>query len=237
MPRPLSVRALNRALLEERPLTLAELGRRLAERWPDRDPTSMAYGIRHLLPLVQVPPRGLWGKSGASRCTTAEHWLGRPLARDTSPEEMVVRYLAAFGPATTADVQAWSGLRGLGPLMERLRPQLRTYEDERGSLLLDVPGAPLPDPETAAPPRFLPDYDNVLLAHAERSRVIADGRRSVGIGRPTVLVDGFVAATWKLSGSTLSIEPMERLDRAPIEAEAARLLEFLAVPDPRIEWG
>jgi hypothetical protein len=224
-------------LLEERPLTLAELGRRLAESWPDRDPTSLSYGIRHLLPLVQVPPRGLWGKSGASRCTTAEHWLGRALAADSTPDRMILRYLAAFGPATTADVQAWSGLRGLRPVMERLRPRLRAVQDERGRELFDVPGAPLPDPDTPAPPRFLPDYDNVLLAHADRSRVIADGRRSVGIGRPTVLVDGFVAATWKLDGSCLRIAPFEPLDRTPVATEAGRLLEFLNVRNPRIEWG
>jgi hypothetical protein len=232
--------AAGRRLLEERPLTLAELGKRLSERWPDRDPTSLAYGIRHLVPMIQVPPRGLWGKSGASRSTTAEHWLGQPMGADASPEPMTLRYLAAFGPATTADVQAWSGLRGLKPVMEGLRPRLRVLRDQSGRELFDVRDAALPDEDTPAPVRFLPDYDNVLLAHADRTRVIADGRRSVGIGRPTVLVDGFVAAVWSLRAGVLRIETFERLaesDCAAVENEGKRLLEFLGAEESRIEWG
>jgi hypothetical protein len=236
--------AAGRRLLEEQPLTLAELGNALGALWPGRDPTSLAYGIRHLLPIVQVPPRGLWGKGGASRSTTAEHWLGAAMGDDASPEPMIRRYLAAFGPASTADVQAWSGLRGLKPVLERMRPGLRAFQDEHGRELFDVPNGPLPDPGEPAPVRFLPDYDNLLLAHADRSRVIADGRRSAGIGRPTVLVDGFVAATWTLRSGLLRIEPFERLskrDRAEVEAEGALLLDFLGGRSkPRaytIEWG
>jgi len=227
-----------RALVEEQPRTMTELRALLHARWPDRDAPSLAYAIRNLLPLVQVPPRGLWGVGGLPTLTSAEAWLGRPLARRPSLGGMVRRYLGAFGPASVMDVQEWSGLTRLGVVVERLRPKLRVFRDERGTELFDLPGAPRPQPDTPAPPRFLPEYDNLMVAHADRSGVVAeadrgritvDGREIVG----TVLVDGFAGGTWKIhrkgGRALLAVAPFARLARtqaAALAEEGERLLAF-----------
>jgi hypothetical protein len=235
--------AAGRALLEERPRTAKELGRLLQEQWPERDATSLARAIRHLVPLVQVPPRGIWGAGGPAAHTTAEAWLGRPLDPDPSLDQMVVRYLGAFGPATVKDVQTWSGLTRLGEVTERLRPRLRTFRDEHGKELFDLPDAPRPGPDTSSPPRFLPEFDNLILSHADRTRIIADDHRNViasknGMVPATVLVDGFVRGTWKTEGTrgkaTLVIEPFEPLskqDRDALAEEGERLIRFVAEPE------
>jgi hypothetical protein len=235
--------AAGRALLEERPRTAKELGAILRERWPERDPASLARAIRHLLPLVQVPPRGVWGKSGPAAHTTAEAWLGRSLDSEPSLEEMVVRYLGAFGPATVKDAQTWSGLTRVGEVVDRLRPRLSTFRDERGGELFDLPDAPRPDLDVPAPPRFLPEFDNLILSHADRTRVIADEYRKAiasknGMVPATFLVDGFVRGTWKTERSrgkaTLLIEPFEPLsenDRDALAEEGERLVRFMAVPE------
>jgi hypothetical protein len=234
--------AAGRALLEKRPRTAGELGVLLRERWPESDPASLARAVRHLVPLVQVPPRGVWGMSGQTTHTTAEAWLGRPLDPDPSPEEMVVRYLGAFGPAGVKDAQTWSGLTRLGEVVDRLRPRLSTFRDERGRELFDLPDAPRPDPDTPAPPRFLPEFDNLILSHADRTRVIADDYRKTiasrnGMVPATFLVDGFVRGTWKTQRTrgkaTLVIEPFEALsgnDRDALAEEGERLLRFMAQP-------
>jgi Winged helix DNA-binding domain len=238
-----SLVAAGRALLEEKPRTAKELGKLLQERWPERDPASLARAIRHLLPLVQVPPRGVWGESGPAAHTTAESWLGRPLDPTPSIEDVVLRYLGAFGPATVKDVQIWSGLSRLGEVIERLRPRLRMFRDERGKELFDVPDAPMPGLGTPAPPRFLPEFDNLILSHADRTRFIAEEHRKAlasknGMVPAAFLVDGFVRGTWKTERSrgraTLEIEPFEPLakeHRDALAEEGERLIRFVVEPD------
>ncbi len=233
--------AAGRELVDEQPRTFAELGALLSPRLDGRDPQALAMGVRAAVALVQVPPRGVWGESGPARHTSAEAWLGRPLGSGATADELVLRYLEAFGPATVKDVQTWSGLTRLNEVVARLRPQLRSFTDEHGAQLWDVQDGLLPDADRPAPVRFLPDYDNVLLSHADRTRVIAAEHRPLifsGNGvHPTVLVDGFAAARWSSDrgkrSSTLVVEPFAKLtaaDRGAIAEEAARLLELLA-PD------
>ena len=132
---------------------------------------SLGYAIRWNVPLVQIPPRGLWGRGGQPVLETVERWLGAPLSKNPSLDDLVLRYLAAFGPATAKDASVWSWLTGLGEVVERLRPRLVTYRDEAGRELFDVPDVALPDPETPAPVRLLPEFDNLLLSHDDRSRM------------------------------------------------------------------
>jgi hypothetical protein len=239
------VLAFARPLLAERPRTGAELRAAMAERFPDLHPGALAYACRNRLAAVQVPPRGVWGRTGQVALTTAEAWLGRPLAERPSIDDVVLRYLAAFGPAAPADVAAWSRLTGMRAVLDRLRPRLRPFRDERGRELLDLPDAPRPDPATPAPPRFLPEFDNVVLSHADRTRVMADDdrRRLFGPGLPVrglVLVDGFARASWAVEGDALVVRsagPLTGDERDDVAAEGARLLAFLgaAATDVRFE--
>jgi DNA glycosylase AlkZ-like len=225
--------AVGRELIASEPRTRAELEPLLAERWPDVDPVSLAHAIRYLAPAVHVPPRGLWRASGQARWTTAESWLGRELD-DPSPDEAVLRYLRSFGPASVNDIQAWSGLTRLREVTTRLGDRLRSFEDEHGRRLLDVPDGPLPDPETPAPVRFLPPFDNTILSHADRSRIIAPGHRVTIAGdrlMRTFLVDGFVAGTWQIAGGTLDVRPVRRLtrqERDEVVTEGELLIGFVA---------
>ena len=152
---------------------------------------------------------------------------------------MVLRYLAAFGPAATADIRSWSGLTGVREIIERLRPRLVTFRDERGRELFDLPDAPRPDPETPASPRFLPEYDNILLSHDDRGRIMRDNQ---GLPMPagrggelgSLLVDGFLGGMWRINRdrgkATLVIEAggsWTKADRMAIAEEGARLLAFM----------
>ncbi|KUP98147.1 winged helix DNA-binding domain-containing protein [Thermobifida cellulosilytica] len=232
-----AVAAAGRALVEERPLTFSELGRELAGQWPDRDPTALAHTVRALVPLVQLPPRGVWGRSGRAVHTSAEHWLGRPLDRSGTVQDLVLRYLAAFGPATVRDAQVWCGLTGLGEVVDGLRPRLAVFRGEDGAELFDLPDAPRPDPDTPAPVRFLYDFDNLLRSHADRRRVLTVDLAAFtprnGNTPHTVLVDGTVAALWtatvRRGTATLAVRPLRPLGAAEDEvaAEGVRLLAFL----------
>jgi hypothetical protein len=233
-------------LLDADALTPGEIGARLAEQWPGTPPGSLAEAARSLLPLVQVPPRALWQRSGQVRLATATAWLGKPRGKPLTIDDLVVRYLAAFGPASTADVQTWSGLSRLGEVVERLDPRLVKLKSEGGQTLYDIPDASRPDPDTPAPVRLVAPFDNILLSHANRTRVISDEHRKRlfsgknGVFPGTVLVDGFVAGTWELAGkgdtTSLRVQPYAGLADevlAEITSEGNRLLDrAFGVADP-----
>jgi Winged helix DNA-binding domain len=225
-----------RRLVDREALTPGEIGAGLAEQWPDTPPGALAEAARSLLPLVQVPPRAVWQRSGQVRLTTATAWLGKPRGKQHTVDQLVMRYLAAFGPASASDVQTWSGLTRLSEVLERLK--LERLKSEGGQTLYDIPDAPRPDPDTPAPVRLVAPFDNILLSHAERSRVISDEHRKRlfsgknGAFPGTVLVDGFVAGTWELVGkgdaTSIRVQPYIRLKKGvigEIETEGKRLLQ------------
>jgi len=230
--------------LAQAPLTRGQLAERLAPRWPDHDPASLAYAATHLLQLVQVPPRGLWGSGGQAAWFLAAAWLDDPSLSAAEParalEQLVLRYLGAYGPATVNDIQAWSGLSRLREVTDRLGARLRSFTGPDGAELLDLPDAPRPGPDAPAPPRFLPEYDNLLLSFADRSRVIPDARpvplpAGLGATTGTLLADGFWAAEWTITRgpdrAVLEIRPFGPLGMVrqdAIGAEGSRLLEFAA---------
>ncbi|MFI2415482.1 winged helix DNA-binding domain-containing protein [Streptomyces sp. NPDC018947] len=227
---------LARELVEAEPRTMKQLREALLLHWPDADPQALAVAARCRLPLVQVTPRGLWGRGGQVELTTAEHWFGRPAEPVPAPDGTVLRYLAAFGPASVKDMQTWAGLTRLRDAFERLRPRLLTFRAPDGTELFDLPDAPRPDPDTPAPPRLLPEYDNLLLSHADRARLVPPEHR----GRTwrgnqayrVLLVDGFVAGLWKLEDATLVVEPFGRITGAGRDEIAAEGERMLAVMHP-----
>ena len=230
-----AVVAAGREALEREPRSPAALGEALSARWPDRDRASLAYAARIMLPLVQVPPRGLWRKTGRTVNTTAEAWLGVPMGTDGDPAPLIRRYLAAFGPATPADVRTWSWLTGVREVLERMRPTLATYRDEAGRELFDLPDAAIADPDLPAPVRFLPQYDNVFLSHDDRSRI--SGELSWGlefVWKGVLLVDGGIAGAWRVrrdgTVATMTIElgrVLSPAERRELDEEAERLGAFL----------
>ncbi|MGB3327840.1 MAG: winged helix DNA-binding domain-containing protein [Thermomicrobiales bacterium] len=230
--------ALGRDLVSREPRTTAAMRPILAERWPDASLHAMTQAINYLLPMVQVPPRGIWGESGQPMLTTLETWTGEALPAEPDIDAIVLRYLAAFGPASVADVQQWSGLTRLGTVFSRLRPHLVSFRGEDGRELFDLPEAPRPNADEPVPVRILAPFDNVLIGYKDRHRILPPGHQQLvftqnGLIRPTVLVDGFAAGIISIGRkrevATLSIDlfhPIPAAAREEIEQEALRLLAF-----------
>ena len=225
-------------LFAEMPRTLSEVGGTIEDRWPGASRRDLGDALSTLVPLVQIPPRGIWGQRAPARNTTVEVWLGRrPEAPAEALENLVLRYLQAYGPASSADIRAWSGLSGLPAVIKELRPRLQTFRDERRRELLDVPGAPLPNSDTQAPVRFLPAFDNAVLGYDDRSRIIDDEHRGLSVqGARFVLIDGRVAGVWTSSPADgdmveVAVAPLRRIsktERTLVGDEAQRLSHFLA---------
>jgi hypothetical protein len=227
-----------RACLDEQPRTFEDLRAVLEKAWPGLDPRALGYAVRMHLPLVQVPTDTRWGWPGAACFAVAESWIGRTLGKGGGAAALVLRYLGAFGPATVRDAQTWSGMRSLADAFATLRPKLKVFHDEKGRELFDLPRAPRPAASTPAPVRFLPDYDNLVLAHADRTRVVPDAHRprlaTKNLQVPaTFLVDGFVAGSWKIerarSAAALVATPFETLSRktrTELIEEGTALLRF-----------
>ncbi|QIP83933.1 winged helix DNA-binding domain-containing protein [Streptomyces sp. Tu 2975] len=241
--------ALARELVEEEPQSMKELREALLAHWPDADPFALSVAARCSLPLVQVTPRGLWGRSGQVRLTTAERWFDRPSEPEPDAEDAVRRYLAAFGPASVKDFQTWSGLTRTREVFERLRPGLVVFQDEYGMELFDLPDAPRPDAGTPAPARLLPEFDNLLLSHADRRRVVSAEHKGLtwrgNQAHCTFLLDGFLAGIWRLEESgdraTVTLQPFDaptRAQREELTGEAERMLRTMrADAAPEVRFG
>jgi hypothetical protein len=223
-------------LFAEEPRTLGDVARAVGGRWPDVAARDLGDALGTLVPLVQTPPRGVWGERAPARSITVEAWLGRrPEATPGGLDDLVLRYLRAYGPASSADVRAWSGLSGLPAVIRRLRPRLRSFRDERRRELLDLADAPLPTADTEPPVRFLPAFDNAVLGYADRSRIIDDEHRGLSVeGARFVLVDGRVAGVWTASNGTAGVEvavsALRRLsatEQDSVHEEAVQLAHFL----------
>ncbi|MFF4249534.1 winged helix DNA-binding domain-containing protein [Streptomyces sp. NPDC001822] len=221
------------------PRTMTAIADALAARWPA--PGRRALGemvVAALVPMVQMPPRGLWRVKAGVRNTPLAAWLGReadasaPQGTDPVGEAMVRRYLAAYGPAASADLRAWCGLAGLPAAVAAVRGELISFRDERGRELLDLPDAPRPDPGMPAPVRFLPAFDNAILGYHDRSRIIDDAHRGLSVeGARVVLVDGRVSATWTVEAGAVTVSPLRGLvgsERAEVVEEGGRLAAFLS---------
>ena len=225
--------------VREQPRTFAEIRDLLATLEPEHDVAAMGYAARTFVPVVQIPSSGEWGYDSRAPYLAAETFLGTPLDDDARPHELIRRYLAAFGPASVRDAQNWSGLTGLKPAFEELRDELCAFRDEHGVELFDVADGLLADAGASAPPRFLPEFDNILLGHHDRSRIVSDlDRKRIALKAarmlPTFLVDGVVHGAWSVDltrgAATLTVTPFRPLkakDRRAVAAEAEQLARFL----------
>lgn len=228
-----------RPFFEAQPRSQLEQRDFLTTLAPERDANALAYVVRSYLPLIQTPPGGIWGKGGSTPYALADRWLEQPLNPDPDPCPLLWRYLAAFGPASVMDMQAWSGLPKLKDAVASMREQLIAYQDESGKELFDLPDGEISAADTPAPVRFIPEYDNLIISHADRTRIIADADRpkvflSAARVLSTFLVDGFVAGTWKAEvqkkTATLVITPFAKLTASARKAlleEGERLLRFI----------
>ncbi|RMI30945.1 winged helix DNA-binding domain-containing protein [Nocardia stercoris] len=240
---PEEVRARGQKALGDEPMPAAALREIAAREYPDRDAGAVLQTWLYQLPVLQTPPRGLWKNNSRPVWSRIEPWLGIPLDHTYPAAELVLRYLRAYGPASSMDVQAWSRLTGIKKALDTLGDRVRTYTDARGRTLYDAADAVLADPDRPAPARFLGWYDNVYLSHADRSRIIPGGRplvlRHMASQVSPLLVDGFVAGRYKVftdkTAARLRVLP-DRLytsaETAEVEAEGAALLRFLE-PDLR----
>ena len=236
-----------RSFLQEKPRTNVELRAKLAEMVPGMS-EQLLYKVRVSLSLIQVFPGGAWGIGGSPAYAEATTWLGQSFVSETEGlHSLIFSYLAAFGPASVKDLQIWSGLTRLLPVVDALRADLVTFRDEQGQELFDVPGAPLPSADGTTPVRFLPDFDNLVLAHCDRRRIIADRYRPFvfpgnSMVLPTFLVDGFVAGVWKIertpTKAVLVIQPFELLTnkaRKDVREEGERLMQWVTEKIPTFE--
>jgi hypothetical protein len=219
------------------PMTASQLRPILGARWPERDPAHLMMAVRYLVPIVQVPPRGLFRRTRQPTLTTFEAWLGVPPLSLGNVEGLIERYLRAFGPATVSDLRTWSWLTGLAAVVERIRDRLRSYRDDAGRELLDVADGEIIDGGEPAPVRFLPEFDNVFLSHADRSRIVEGPLDLERYARGTLLVDGFVAGGWRVVQSrrearllVFPARPLDAAERRDVVDEATSLLAFLT-PD------
>jgi hypothetical protein len=220
-----AVAKVGRTLIEKEPLTPEELGEQLGEKWPDLDGKALAQVIRAHVPLVQLPPRGLWGQPGQPRSTSLEQWAGRKLGKPDLVH-LVERYLRAFGPATIKDAQTWSGLTGLAATFKTL--ELVQFKNEKGETLSDLPDAPRPDEDTPAPSKLLGEFEQPLLGYADRSRVMRPEFKTKlftvnGIIRAPVLVDGFVAGRWSMEAGKVELTMFEGKAPRDLQPEFARI--------------
>lgn len=210
---------------------------------------NLAHATRILLPLVQATADAAYGYKAGGEFVMAKTWLGRDIAPGPDPKDLVRRYLAAYGPATPGDFTAWSAIKGAAALFESMGDEVVRFRDARKRVLFDLGDAPRPDPDTPAPPRLLPDFDGAVLGHQDRSRIIPSGHALKAattrnlLVPPLVLVDGFVAGTWKLEvkrkTATVTVIPFAAFptkDRRALEAEAldlAKTFEPAATPEAR----
>jgi hypothetical protein len=225
------------------PVNTKQLRVALADTFPDDDAAALAFACRNLFAFVQVPPRGLWSRGGEVVGTTAQAWLGREDDGHGTVDDVILRYLAAFGPATVRDAATWSRYTGLREVFDRLAPRLRTFVDDDGIEYHDVPDGPRPGADVDAPVRFLPRYDNVMLSHADRSRFVTGAFAHNWLAQTgfvgSILVDGALRGLWrfdrpfrevvdgKASVLTVTVAGLGKRELAAVTAEAQRLVAFV----------